>query len=217
MSTIRDHVDHTEHILHEDEPLLQSSSRDAEVPARKVVLTQSRVPPIVWVCLLMGLLEFEVGVQVVPTLRLYESAICYQHYNQTVDESKCKIDSIQQKLAWVRGWQGLFDALPSMSVVYSSLAMFTSSCAYKCSKALLLSLPFGYLADKKGRRFVLFISEVGEICCLGWILMTCEYVETSRVLLVYNEVLIDRHAMGCDFNQCRVVEFRLSDYWRRSQ
>jgi hypothetical protein len=30
------------------------------------------------------------------------------------------------------------------------------------------------MADKKGRRTVLFLSELGGICCLGCILMTCE-------------------------------------------
>ena len=75
--------------------------------------SKSSIPMIMYLSLLMISLEFEESVQAVPTVRLYESAICQQYYHGLVDESKCKIKPVQQKLARVRGWQGLFDALPS--------------------------------------------------------------------------------------------------------
>jgi hypothetical protein len=67
----------------------------------------------VYLVLLMTLLELEESLQSVPTVRLYESAVCQQYYKAKVSEDKCKTKKIQQNLAYVRGWQGLFDALPS--------------------------------------------------------------------------------------------------------
>lgn len=68
---------------------------------------------IVYLIFLMVCLEFEESVQAIPTVRLYESAICQQYYNGTVEESSRKTKPIQQNLAQIRRWQGLFDALPS--------------------------------------------------------------------------------------------------------
>ena len=73
--------------------------------------------PILWyllVCVtLLGLEEF---IQKAPTVRLIESAICRQHYSSVdhqgpIDEPMCKLDAIQQRLAFIQGRQGLFDAL----------------------------------------------------------------------------------------------------------
>ena len=77
-----------------------------------------RIPPVVFLIILMVLLELEESIQAAPTVRLIESAICQKHYSSVesglpVDESICKYDIIQRRLAFVRGWQGLFDAIPS--------------------------------------------------------------------------------------------------------
>ncbi len=116
---------------HEDEagenaidsvPLLQEDQREEdddnqdeeeETPSPWRASSKSPIPMIVYLMFLMISLEFEESIQAVPTVRLYESAICQQYYSGPVDESKCKVGSVQQKLAWVRGWQGVFDALPS--------------------------------------------------------------------------------------------------------
>jgi hypothetical protein len=117
---------------HEDEagenavesvPLLQEDQReeeeeedkdqDEEAPSPWRPSSKSRIPMVVYVIFLMISLEFEESIQAVPTVRLYESAICQQYYNGPANESKCKVGPVQQKLARVRGWQGVFDALPS--------------------------------------------------------------------------------------------------------
>lgn len=76
------------------------------------------IPSVVFLIILMVLLELEESIQAAPTVRLIESAICQKHFSSvesglSVDESRCKDDIIQRRLAFVRGWQGLFDAIPS--------------------------------------------------------------------------------------------------------
>ncbi|KAN0070855.1 major facilitator superfamily domain containing protein [Elaphomyces granulatus] len=153
------------------EPLLQRQNSHDERPPEDASEAPSpwrpsratRVPMMVYLILLMVLLELEESMQSVPTVRLYESAVCQQYYKDKVSEDKCKIRKIQQTLAHVRGWQGFFDALPT----------------------LLLSIPFGCLADAKGRRLVLFLSEFGEICRLSWILMTCMLWDKLPISIVW--------------------------------
>jgi hypothetical protein len=106
-------------IVLESEPLLHDGQREGyegeevKTPSPWRPSSKSRIPMVVYLICLMTSLELEESIQAVPTVRLYESAICQQYYNGPADENKCKIGSVQQKLAWVRGWQGLFDALPS--------------------------------------------------------------------------------------------------------
>ena len=100
------------------EPLLQRQNSHDERPSEDAgeapnPSRATRVPTMVYLVLLMALLELEESLQSVPTVRLYESAVCQQYYNDKVSEDKCKSKIIQQTLAHVRGWQGFFDALPS--------------------------------------------------------------------------------------------------------
>lgn len=84
-----------------------------------------------------------------PQTRIIESVICYRYYEATdprqillgrdavgpgaiggVAEMACKADAVQEQLAMLRGYQQLFDGFP----------------------ALLLAIPFGWAADKYGRK-----------------------------------------------------------------
>lgn len=94
-------------LLHDVQP------NEDETPKPWKSSSRSRIPMIVYLIFLMVCLEFEESVQAIPTVRLYESAICQQYYNGTVEESSRKTKPIQQNLAQIRRWQGLFDALPS--------------------------------------------------------------------------------------------------------
>ena len=55
----------------------------------------------------------------VPTIKLFEQAICNRHYNihddflfTSVDERRCKIPAVQDELAILTGLKFTFDALP---------------------------------------------------------------------------------------------------------
>ena len=75
-------------------------------------------PPLVFVFVLVVLLELEESVQRVPTIRLLENAICQKHYQDEhlpgpINESMCKTEHIQVRLAHIRGLLSFFDSLPS--------------------------------------------------------------------------------------------------------
>ncbi|KAH7016374.1 uncharacterized protein B0I36DRAFT_396705 [Microdochium trichocladiopsis] len=78
-----------------------------------------------------------------PRLRLFESAICKRYYAEhnpllidpegSVPERHCKVDPVQERLAELLGWLYFSNSVP----------------------AILLPIPYGYLADKYGRRWIL--------------------------------------------------------------
>ena len=69
----------------------------------------------------------------VPTIKLFEQAICNRYYSEEaiqppsaldVDESFCKIPAIQKELATLTGLKFTFDALPALftALYYGSIA-----------------------------------------------------------------------------------------------
>ena len=67
------------------------------------------------------LLEASDLLLLLPKIRLLENRICLEHYQRNgntsfaggIDESLCKIQPVQARLASIRGWQVFFDAIPS--------------------------------------------------------------------------------------------------------
>ena len=96
-----------------------------------------------------------------PRTRIFEANICLSYYRQhdasaigvddTIPESKCKIDAVQQKLAMIFGWQDMFDAIPG----------------------ILLAVPFGTLADRVGRKWIFTAALMGLQLNSAWVLLIC--------------------------------------------
>lgn len=96
-----------------------------------------------------------------PRTRVYESNLCLIHYREhdpsvigadgTIEESLCKVDEVQQKLAMIFGWQDMFDAIPG----------------------ILLAVPYGTLADRIGRKWIFTASLFGLQLGNAWVLMIC--------------------------------------------
>jgi MFS family permease len=93
--------------------------------------------------------------------RIYEASICVRFYletdpsqvlNDTVQESLCKINEVQDVVAMVFGWQDLFDAIPG----------------------ILLAVPYGALADKYGRKWILVLGFVGLELSILCMMLICE-------------------------------------------
>lgn len=84
-----------------------------------------------------------------PRLRLLEAVICKGYYAEhdpslidpggRVDERHCKVDGVQDSLADLLGWVYFSNSVP----------------------AILLPIPFGYLADKYGRKWILVMAMMG--------------------------------------------------------
>lgn len=99
-----------------------------------------------------------------PKIRLFESIICSKHWLQldpsvvrgdgSVPEALCKVDVVQDQLASILGWQLFFDAIP----------------------AILLPIPYGWLADRYGRKWILVAGLLGITASFAWILVVVSKV-----------------------------------------
>ena len=130
---------------------------------------------IICVLCLQFLISFAKHVIEVPTIRLFEIAICNRYYHDRnriekpvyptthIDEKKCKIPQIQNDLAFLVGWRFAFDAVPG----------------------LLTALVYGRLADRIGRRAILSLSCLGLLCSLVWVVVVCYANQVLPVKLVW--------------------------------
>ncbi|RBQ71532.1 hypothetical protein FVER53590_03151 [Fusarium verticillioides] len=110
---------------------------------------------VVLLCIVLAVIS-DVGesLYAAPRVRLFESVACTRHYlrhdpslvdrDGSVPERLCKIDPVQDKVASVVGWQYFFDAIP----------------------AILLPIPYGYVADLRGRKWILVLALTGYT--LSW-------------------------------------------------
>lgn len=89
-----------------------------------------------------------------PRVRVYESILCTDYYlrenpslvgdDGSVPEQFCKVDYVQGQIAMIQGWNLFFQSIP----------------------AILLPIPYGYLADKYGRKWFMALSLFG--CILAY-------------------------------------------------
>jgi hypothetical protein len=100
-----------------------------------------------------------------PRIRLFESIVCTHYYQQEdpslvhkgghLPEYLCKVDPVQDELASVFRGQLFFDSIP----------------------AILLPIPYGYLADKYGRKWILFMAMLGYTLSYAWTLLAVRFME----------------------------------------
>ncbi|EUC45994.1 hypothetical protein COCMIDRAFT_4839 [Bipolaris oryzae ATCC 44560] len=125
-------------------------------------------PTLIFVFLLIIFLELEESVQRAPTIRLLENAVCSQYYRDELDvgdieESMCKTPAIQSKLAHIRGFLSLFDAIP----------------------VIILGSFYGSLADRQGRRGPFALAISGIVCQMACIYLVCSSWDTIPVETVW--------------------------------
>ena len=167
-------------VVDENEPLLraplQSGRNQATKSSRKwwpdalaLPIPKHDHPPnktriISCVFCLQFLLNFSRYIVEVPLIRLFEIAICDRYFQaEAIDERLCKLPRIQNDLAIIVGWRFFFEALP----------------------ILLTAIFYGRLADTHGRRVVLFLSCLGLVCSLIWILAVCYANQVLPIKLVW--------------------------------
>lgn len=126
----------------------------------------------------------------VPTIKLFEQAICNRYYSEQsihlraapdVDEGLCKIPPIQNELATLTGLKFTFDALPGLftALYYGSIADRYDAHGQKSSSIAYIEL------GRFGRRLVLALCCAGTSCSLLWILFICYADTTLPVKLVW--------------------------------
>ncbi|KAJ4379035.1 hypothetical protein N0V85_008915, partial [Neurospora sp. IMI 360204] len=131
-------------------------------------------PKIIPLCLgVMFLLELSVALSVPPTNAVEESIICRNLHPDVVsefanntasillsDNPVCKEEDVQSYLAMLQGWQATFDCIPS----------------------ILMTVPFGILSDKWGRRPVLALAMSGTMLQM-FALATILWLTSSFLLI----------------------------------
>ncbi|KAH7013715.1 COP9 signalosome complex subunit 2 [Ilyonectria destructans] len=139
------HADSTEH-----SPLLRNDLPPDIVPAKSF---RNRV---LLMCVLsLFIVEVSQFIMEPPLQKIMEDIICRDYYPDHVlrvpriQDNRCKNNEVQKTLAMVRGWILAFEmAIP-----------------------IVAQFPFGIIADKYGRRPVLFLSIFGCTCQTLWVMI----------------------------------------------
>lgn len=107
--------------------------------------------------------NFGSGLRLAPELRLMELAVCRRYHlshdvknvddHGNVPEALCKIDVIQSQLAMLRAYLSVLNSVTG----------------------ILAALPFGILADIKGRRLVAALSSISITLSKSWIILACGF------------------------------------------
>ncbi|KAI1121237.1 major facilitator superfamily domain-containing protein [Nemania abortiva] len=109
-----------------------------------------------------------------PEVRLLEMAVCRDYYLghdpsvigppplSYVDGNLCKINEIQVDLAYIRAVKSLLMTVPG----------------------LLLTIPYGRLADRIGRKPVAFLGMTGQVLVYFWVVLVCYFHEAFPTRLV---------------------------------
>lgn len=155
----------------ESTPLLPKlpTGSDHSTTDRNALLTRQTIAIRVSVIVILSVLLVEIGDYMLqaPLARTLEDILCRDYYSSaplsgfseaprlSIPESHCKNDVIQGKLAMLRGWDGTLACIPG----------------------LIMSVPFGVLADKIGRKAVLFMSLIGIGLGLVWVQVICKFLD----------------------------------------
>ncbi|KAI1332199.1 hypothetical protein F5Y16DRAFT_169506 [Xylariaceae sp. FL0255] len=107
----------------------------------------------IWLVIsLLCIINLTSGITNIPVNRLLEQRLCKQYYDSDhdVDEERCKVDEIQQQMAWI---MGALETLWTMG-------------------DFLVAIPLSFVAERYGRRVVLGLNLVPRFFMLLWILTT---------------------------------------------
>ncbi|PWY67437.1 MFS transporter [Aspergillus eucalypticola CBS 122712] len=121
-----------------------------ELPVQPKSVTRRAQQVLFLACLLAVTVDIGSYISVAPQLQIYELNICQHLHPEVFDSSPggvlsslvpsaCKTADVQGELALLKGWMSTFDQLPG----------------------IILALPYGLMADRVGRKPVLFLSLAG--------------------------------------------------------
>ncbi|OQD60699.1 hypothetical protein PENPOL_c021G03643 [Penicillium polonicum] len=115
---------------------------------------------------LIMIVDIVASVPVAPRMVIFEDIICRNYYAAAQDSeglSNCKIEPIQSELALINGWKDTFETIPG----------------------LLVSIPFGSLADRIGRKKVLMLALVGCLLSDTWVATVCLFPQIFPIRMVW--------------------------------
>ncbi|KIL87982.1 hypothetical protein FAVG1_08864 [Fusarium avenaceum] len=150
----------------EESPLLRNDTPSADEPSKAF---RRRALGMCMLALLM--VEVSQFIMNPPTKKIIEDIICRQHYPDHdikvywLEDSRCKESPVQKTLAMVQGW----------------------SQAFEMGVPMLTQFPYGIVADKYGRRLVLFLAMLG--CCLStlWLLIVLLFPDVFSIWAILGD------------------------------
>ncbi|GIC85845.1 uncharacterized protein Aud_001685 [Aspergillus udagawae] len=120
----------------------------------------SRWSSIYWLSTVVFCLSAAGSILNVPLTQLIEENICSRYVQQGAPiERHCKTDEIQSRLAYLNGNLSLVEAVVGLFVAF----------------------PFGVLADRVGRKPVIFLSVIGTSLALAWELVVIAFPKIVQV------------------------------------
>ncbi|KAI1438057.1 hypothetical protein GGR50DRAFT_691533 [Xylaria sp. CBS 124048] len=139
----------------------ENESLHSALDTQEITLHRQRKRPhyVIWLVLLLLLLvNLTNGITNIPLNRLLERRLCRAYYDadHDLDEELCKIDSVQQNLAWILG------AFETLRIVGD----------------FVMTLPLTFLSERYGRKNILLLNLTPRIFMLFWILSVA-YFEAS--------------------------------------
>lgn len=173
-----------EHQVTEATPLLAPSAADSSPPNKSCDSTASRAWSAwqrhfakwatMYACgLFVLLVDVPNFMSEVPKLRMLELGLCRDYYSISdpgaidhdgnVPESLCKIPEIQASLARMRGMLDMIEGIPG----------------------LILAIPYGVLADMRGRRFVAALSLAGFVLRDLWAFSVMYFYKVFPIRAIY--------------------------------
>ncbi|KAL2867573.1 MFS transporter [Aspergillus lucknowensis] len=127
------------------EPLLPQSdrgrNRDQARPS-----TRSAFAVTIAISVLLMLADICNDITLAPRMVIFEDIICRDYYTDIAGVTDCKIEPVQSELARINGWKRTFTMIPG----------------------LVLSIPYGALADRIGRSKVLSLALCGVLLNECW-------------------------------------------------
>ncbi|KAI1819927.1 hypothetical protein F4861DRAFT_534073 [Xylaria intraflava] len=135
------------------------SLQEPALDTRDITLNKPRRRPryVIWLVLLLLLLvNLTNGISNIPLSRLLERRLCRAYYdtNHDLDEELCKIDSVQQGLAWIMG------AFETLWIVGD----------------FVMTIPLTFLYERYGRKNILLLNLTPRFFMLVWTL-SVDYFE----------------------------------------
>ncbi|KAK0649748.1 major facilitator superfamily domain-containing protein [Cercophora newfieldiana] len=164
------HLETIEPMPEETTPLLDERDENASRPS------PSPLYPYALIFVVLLIIVSDVGGSLLdtPEVRLLEMAVCRDYYRlhdpsvigppplSYVDENLCKERDIQTSLVYLRTKKGLLGLIPG----------------------ILLTIPYGRLSDRHGRKPILFLGILGQVLSYFWMLFICYFHQTFDTRLV---------------------------------
>ncbi|KAL1869217.1 hypothetical protein Plec18167_007883 [Paecilomyces lecythidis] len=149
----------------EGAPLLGTEEAQAAATSRSQKLTV-----MIAASTLILAMDFGFYLTAAPQMQIFEDIVCRNYLaalgkqaDITIAKDTCKSEPVQSELALVNGWKETSDVLPG----------------------ILLSVPYGVLADHWGRKPVLLLGILGTLLGEIWVRVVCLYPAVLPLRLVW--------------------------------